>query len=78
MQTINNIGTFDIKSVAAMYEKHSPDSIPSTKASDNLLSVSNAEMTRDLKRALMLAIDCGNFDKALFILMRMKEMGLLT
>ena len=78
MQAINNVGTFDIRSVARMYEKNSPDSIPSSRASNNLLSVSDAEMARDLKRSLMLAIDCGNFEKALFILMRMKEMGLLN
>lgn len=74
----NNVGFFDIKRVAAMYEKNSPNSIPSTHASDNLLYITDAERVRDLKRALMLAIDCGNFEKALFILMRMKEMGLLN
>jgi hypothetical protein len=78
MQAINNISTFDIRSVAGMYEKNSPDSIPSSRASKNLQSVSDAEISRDLKRALMLAIDCGNFEKALFILTRMKEMGLLS
>ena len=78
MNAINNIGTFDIRSVAGLYEKNSPDSIPSTRASKNLLTISDAETARDMKRALMLAIDCGNFEKALFILMRMKEMGFIS
>jgi tRNA A37 threonylcarbamoyladenosine synthetase subunit TsaC/SUA5/YrdC len=66
-----------IKQVSDLYTKNSPLSFTSTRASDALSSLTDAEMIHDLKKALILAIDGGNYEKALFILMRLKEMGFL-
>ena len=72
MTPINNTTFTNIQYAAKAYEKNCPDSIPSSKASQNLLDVSKAEQIYDLKKALLLAIDSGNFDKAIFILQRLK------
>jgi hypothetical protein len=73
MTPINNNITFaNIQYAARAYEKNSPNSIPSSNASENLLDISKAEQIYDLKKALLLAIDGGNFDKAIFILQRLK------
>ena len=72
MTPLNNVSFPNIQFVAKCYEKNSPHSIPSSKASENFLDVSNAEQIYDLKKALLSAIDAGNFDKAIFILQRLK------
>jgi len=56
--------------VARMYEKNSAlGSV--TKAADWFADV---EKIDELKKALIMAIDCGNFDKALFILKQLQTL----
>ena len=56
--------------VAKMYEKNSAlGSV--TKAADWFADV---EKIDELKKALIMAIDCGNFDKALFILKQLQAL----
>ena len=77
MQIIFNEPT-GIRQAANLYSKHSTVSFTNSKASDALSDITQAEIVHDLKKALMLAIEAGNFEKALFILMRLKEMGILN
>jgi len=67
-----------IKQAANLYAKHSTVSFTNTKASDALSDITQAEIAHDLKKALILAIEAGNFEKALFILMRLREMGIVS
>ena len=67
-----------IRQAANLYAKHSSVSFTNAKASDALSDITQAEIVHDLKKALMLAIEAGNFEKALFILMRLKEMGIIN
>jgi len=65
--TLNPI---DIKSVASLYEKNTAlGSV--TKASDWFADIDKID---ELKKALLLAINCGNFDKALFILKELQTL----
>ena len=63
----------NLKAVAGLYQKNSPISL-TTNAADWFGSADTAEMVHDLKKALMLAIDCGSFDKAIHILEMLKEL----
>lgn len=63
----------DLKAVAGLYQKNSPISL-STNAADWFGNTDTAELVHDLKKSLMLAIDCGNFDKAMHILKMLKEL----
>lgn len=58
---------------AKIYSKNSPASL-STSAS-GFFAGADVDVVHDLKRALMQAIDCGNFDKAIHILKCLKELG---
>jgi hypothetical protein len=60
----------DIQAAAKVYGKHSPVSV-STNAAEWFGS---AEVVVDLKKALMLAINCGDFDKAIHILQALKDL----
>ena len=62
----------NLKAVAGLYQKNSPISL-STNAADWFGDTDTAELVHDLKKSLMLAIDCGNFDKAMHILKMLKE-----
>ena len=58
----------DVKTVAALYEKNTPlGSV--TKASDWFADIDTID---ELKKALLIAINCGNFDKAIHILQQLK------
>jgi hypothetical protein len=63
----------NLKAVAGLYQKNSPISL-STNAADWFGDTDTAELVHDLKKSLMLAIDCGNFDKAMHILKMLKEL----
>jgi hypothetical protein len=63
----------NLKAVASLYQKNSPISL-STNAADWFGDTDTAELVHDLKKSLMLAIDCGNFDKAMHILKMLKEL----
>lgn len=63
----------NLKAVAGLYQKNSPISL-TTNAADWFGSADTAEMVHDLKKSLMLAINCGNFDKAMHILEMLKEL----
>ena len=58
---------------AKIYSKNSPASL-STNAS-GFFAGAEVEVVHDLKKALMAAIDCGDFDKAIHILKCLKEIG---
>ena len=60
----------DIQAAAKVYSKHSPVSV-STNAADWF---GDADVIVELKKALMLAINCGDFDKAIHILHALKEL----
>ena len=60
----------NVQIAAKVYGKHSPVSV-STNASEWFGST---DVVVDLKKALMLAIDCGNFDKAIHILQALKDL----
>ena len=62
----------NLKAVAGLYQKHSPVSL-STNAADWFGNTDTAELVHDLKRSLMLAIDSGDFDKAIHILKMLRE-----
>ena len=64
------ISPIDIQVAAKIYGKHSPVSV-STNASEWF---GDTDTVVNLKKALMLAIDCGNFDKAIHILQALKEL----
>ena len=63
----------NLKAVAGLYQKHSPVSL-TTNAASWFGDTDTAELAHDLKRSLMLAIDCGNFDKAIHIIKMLKEL----
>jgi hypothetical protein len=58
---------------AKIYSKNSPVSL-STNAS-GFFAGAEADVVHDLKKALMAAINCGDFDKAIHILKCLKELG---
>jgi len=58
---------------ANIYSKNAPASL-STNASGFFASA-DVDIVHDLKRALMQAVECGNFDKAIHILKCLKELG---
>ena len=58
---------------AKIYSKNSPVSL-STDASGFFANV-EADVVYELKKALMAAINCGDFDKAIHILKCLKELG---
>ena len=58
---------------AKIYSKNSPVSL-STDAS-GFFANAEADVVHDLKKALMAAINCGDFDKAIHILKCLKELG---
>lgn len=60
----------NIKTAAKLYEKNTPLS-SITKASDWFADIDKID---ELKKALLLAINCGNFDKALFILKQLQSL----
>jgi hypothetical protein len=62
----------NIKSASSLYAKHSSPSL--SRASD-VFAMNDAELVHDLKRALLVAIECGNFDKALFILKQLQSLA---
>ena len=63
----------NLKAVAGLYQKHSPASL-TTNAASWFGNVDTAELAHDLKKSLMLAIDSGDFDKAMHILKMLKEL----
>ena len=63
----------NIETAAKIYSKNSPVSL-STNAS-GFFAGAEADVVYDLKKALMAAIDCGDFDKAIHILKCLKEIG---
>jgi len=63
--TFNPIG---IRSVASLYERNTAVG-STTKASDWFGDIDRVE---DLKKALLFAVNCGDFDKALFILKQLQ------
>ena len=67
----NAVDTSQMKRASDLYMKHSPSSM--TRASD-VFSLNDAELVHDLKRALLIAIECGNFDKALYILKQLQNL----
>ena len=58
---------------AKIYSKNSPVSL-STDAS-GFFANAEADVVHDIKKALMAAINCGDFDKAIHILKCLKELG---
>ena len=58
---------------AKIYSKNSSVSL-STDAS-GFFANAEADVVHDLKKALMAAINCGDFDKAIHILKCLKELG---
>ena len=60
----------NIQAAAKVYSKHIPVSV-STNAAEWFGDV---DVVVDLKKALMLAINCGDFDKAIHILQALKEL----
>ena len=63
----------NVKGVSSLYAKHSSPSL--SRASD-VFAMNDAELVHDLKRALLVAIECGNFDKALFILKQLQGLAI--
>jgi hypothetical protein len=68
-----NSSPINIQSAAKIYSKNSPVSL-STNAS-GFFAHAEADVVHDLKKALMAAINCGDFDKAIHILKCLKELG---
>lgn len=68
-----NSSPVNIQSAAKIYSKNSPVSL-STNAS-GFFANAEADVVYDLKKALMAAINCGDFDKAIHILKCLKELG---
>jgi hypothetical protein len=63
----------NIETAAKIYNKNSPASL-STNAS-GFFAGAEADVVYDLKKALMAAIDRGDFDKAIYILKCLQEIG---
>ena len=57
---------------AKVYSKNTPASL-STNAS-GFFAGADVDVVHDLKRALMQAVECGDFDKAMHILKCLKEL----
>lgn len=68
-----NSSPINIETAAKIYSKNSPESF-STNAAGFFAGV-EVEVVHDLKKALMAAINCGDFDKAIHILKCLKEIG---
>lgn len=68
-----NSSPINIQAAAKIYSKNSPVSL-STNAS-GFFANAEADVVHDLKKALMAAINCGDFDKAIHILKCLKELG---
>lgn len=58
---------------AKIYSKNSPISMSTSAA--GFFAGADVDVVHDLKKALMAAIDCGDFDKAIHILKCLKEIG---
>ena len=58
---------------AKIYSKNSPESFSTNAA--GFFAGAEVEVVHDLKKALMAAINCGDFDKAIHILKCLKEIG---
>jgi excinuclease UvrABC nuclease subunit len=58
---------------AKIYSENSPASLSTDAA--GFFAGAEVEVVHDLKKALMAAIDCGDFDKAIHILKCLKEIG---
>ena len=58
---------------AKIYSKNSPVSLSTSAA--GFFANADVDVVHDLKKALMAAIDCGDFDKDIHILKCLKELG---
>jgi hypothetical protein len=63
----------NIQTAANAYLKHSQ--VSTTNTASKVFASVDAEIVHDLKKLLIMAIDCGDFDKAIYILNRLKELG---
>lgn len=66
----------DMQLAAKIYSKHSPVSLNTSAA--GFFAGADIDIVNDLKKALMNAIDSGNFEKAIHILKCLKELGSIT
>jgi hypothetical protein len=62
-----------IHAAAKIYSKNSPASMSTSAA--GFFAGADVEIVHDLKKALMAAINSGDFDKAIYILKCLKEVG---
>ena len=58
---------------AKVYSKNSPPSLSTSAA--GFFAGADVDVVHDLKRALMQAVESGDFDKAMHIIKCLKEMG---
>ena len=68
-----NSSPVNIQTAAKIYSKISPISMSTSAA--GFFAGADVDVVYDLKKALMAAIDCGDFDKAIHILKCLKEIG---
>ena len=68
-----NSSPVNIQTAAKIYSKNSPESFSTNAA--GFFAGAEVEVVHDLKKALMAAINCGDFDKAIPILKCLKEIG---
>ena len=68
-----NSSPINIETAAKIYSKNSPISMSTSAA--GFFAGADVDIVHDLKKALMAAIDCGDFDKAIHILKCLKEIG---
>ena len=68
-----NSSPVNIQAAAKIYSKHSPASMSTSAA--GFFAGADVEIVHDLKKALMAAITSGDFDKAIYILKCLKEVG---
>ena len=73
LQSGTTISPVNVETAAKIYSKNSPASL-STNAS-GFFAGAEADVVYDLKKALMAAIDAGDFDKAIHILKCLQEIG---
>ena len=70
-----NSSPVNIQTAAKIYSKNSPVSMSTSAAGFFAGADVDVDVVHDLKKALMAAIDCGDFDKAIHILKCLKEIG---
>jgi hypothetical protein len=68
-----NSSPINIETAAKIYNKNSPMSMHTSAA--GFFAGADVDIVYDLKKALMAAIDRGDFDKAIYILKCLQEIG---